>query len=197
MAKHMDISGNSAKGLTIGSSRTKSGRMGGSGIPKYVGAEAEVTRVESGVKIRLKDYRGTTEEIVAEAISDIITNEDGSITFVLPNGREITTDSLKGDPGTLPMYYGTTDEWNAQTGLQSEAGAIYVYTDHAIVDGEEVPGLKLGDGTSYLIDLPFIDAVLWKHINDTNVHITSEEREFWNNKESSRIEGETLILTKL
>ena len=68
-------------------------------MPVYVGAQAKVTRTPEGVKIWLKDYKGETEEIVAEAIADIITNPDGSLLFVLPDGRTILTDSLKGDPG--------------------------------------------------------------------------------------------------
>lgn len=68
-------------------------------MPKYVGAKAEVTRVEGGIRIWLKDYRGETEEIIAEAISDIVTNQDGSLTFVLPDGQEITTGSLAGPAG--------------------------------------------------------------------------------------------------
>lgn len=70
------------------------------GIPKYVGARAEVTRIENGVKIKLVDYTGATEETVYEAIADIVSNDDGSLTFVLPDGREITTDSLTGPAGT-------------------------------------------------------------------------------------------------
>lgn len=68
-------------------------------LMRYIGARAVVTRTEEGVKIWLSDYQGATEEIIAEAIDSIETNDDGSLTFVLPDGREITTDSLKGLPG--------------------------------------------------------------------------------------------------
>ena len=70
-----------------------------SSILKYIGARAKVTRTEEGVKITLTDYQGTTEEIIAEAIESITTNADGSLTFTLPNGQEITTDSLEGPQG--------------------------------------------------------------------------------------------------
>ena len=102
MAKdHITIKGQGTSGLTIkgDSSKRKSQMRGGSGMPVYVGARAEVLRTPEGVLIRLSDYKGTTEEIVAEAIADIITNPDGSLLFVLPDGRTILTDSLKGDPG--------------------------------------------------------------------------------------------------
>ena len=97
MAKdHIDIKGQSTRGLTIkGDSKSRSAQMkGGSGMPVYVGARAEVLRTPDGVLIRLSDYKGTTEEIIAEAIQDIITNPDGSLLFVLPDGRTILTDSL-------------------------------------------------------------------------------------------------------
>ena len=94
------IGGQNARGLSVGGSNRGGVRFsGGGGTPKYVGARAEVLRTPEGVLIRLSDYKGTTEEIIAEAIEDIITNPDGSLLFVLPDGRTILTDSLKGDPG--------------------------------------------------------------------------------------------------
>lgn len=77
--------------------------LNNSSMPKYVGARATVTRTEEGVRIWLKDYQGETTEIVAEAIQDIVTNDDGTLTFILPDGREITTDSLAGEDGFSPI----------------------------------------------------------------------------------------------
>lgn len=94
---HVNRKGNS--NLTIGSSSNANVRTGNTTMPQYVGARAEVTRTGDGVRIWLKDYKGETSEIVAEAISNIISNDDGSLTFVLPDGREITTDSLTGPQG--------------------------------------------------------------------------------------------------
>lgn len=92
---NIDIKGSSAKGIAFKGGKNRSGSIGGNGgMPVYIGARAVVTRTGEGVKITLSDYKGTTEEIVAEAISDVITNQDGSITFILPDGREITTESL-------------------------------------------------------------------------------------------------------
>ena len=85
--------------INVGSQSNPNINTGNTTMPKYVGARAEVTRTENGVRIWLKDYKGETEEIIAEAISDIISNEDGSLTFVLPDDREITTDSLEGPQG--------------------------------------------------------------------------------------------------
>ena len=66
-----------------------------------------------------------------------------------------------------------------------------------------VAGIKIGDGTSYLIDLPFVTdgmtTMLLKHIGDTTIHLTAAEREFWNNKISCYLDNtdsENLILSK-
>ena len=142
--------------------------------PFYVGAEAKVEDIEGGARITCKDKSGTTTAVVYDG-------EKGE----------------KGDTGDLPLYSDTTANWNAQTTLISEAGAMYVYTDHATIGGHNVAGIKLGDGTSYLIDIPFVDAEYHAHAENTDIHITDEERTFWNNKERSLVSGENLILTKL
>ena len=64
----------------------------------------------------------------------------------------------------------------------AKKGYLYVYSDYKQVDNQDVAGIKAGDGTSYLIDMPFLDKPLDEHIADTVKHITSEERTFWNNK---------------
>lgn len=43
-------------------------------------------------------------------------------------------------------------------------------------------GIKIGDGTKTIENLPFIDWFYWDHINDANIHVTAEEKTFWNNK---------------
>ena len=101
----------------------------------------------------------------------------------------------------------TTEEWNKKPSFISEKNILYVYMDYKIVekDGEEIfiPGLKLGDGKSYLIDLPFlnnidsdIDQRLQDHINNNIIHISAEERAFWNNKLNYQLQNENLILNR-
>ena len=54
-----------------------------------------------------------------------------------------------------------------------------------------VPGIKIGDGSAYVVDLPF-------------VNITSEQVNFWNNKVNCYLEteltdegnNETLVFTR-
>lgn len=117
------------------------------------------------------------------------------------------TDEHGGGGSGRPIYYGTTAYWNAQTGLVSEEGAIYIYSDASSVDGGSgntvnIPGMKIGDGAAYVVDLPFMSgsdaAVVENHIADSDMHTTSAEKDFWNNKVSAGIsqsDPENLVLT--
>lgn len=61
----------------------------------------------------------------------------------------------------LIYYSKTKNEWDSDKFLISEKNVIYIYSDYKIIEkqGKEVifPGIKIGDGISYLIDLPFLD----------------------------------------
>lgn len=97
----------------------------------------------------------------------------------------------------------TTEGWNNQPNLIAEAKTIYIYTDYQSETDEKgntvyIPGLKVGDGKAYLIDMPFTDALMVQHINNANIHVTAEEKAFWNNKVRayySTIQDDTLIFT--
>lgn len=98
------------------------------------------------------------------------------------------------------MRFATTEEWNSQREMIAERNVVYVYTDHeTTTDGKPVPGFKVGDGLAYLIDLPFNDDISMGHIQDDTVHVSSADREFWNNKVTAYLnvsDLENLILTK-
>ena len=106
---------------------------------------------------------------------------------------------VKGGYSYSNVRVGTTAEWEAQPLLIGEKNVVYIYTDHLIdEDGNPIPGYKVGDGLGYLGTAPFDDAIMMKHINNTDIHITAEEREFWNNKVSVYIDAdnpERLIFT--
>jgi hypothetical protein len=108
--------------------------------------------------------------------------------------------------GLRGIYYNTKSGWNAQSSLIAEEGAIYIYKDYSTIsDGNEtkdVPALKIGDGTSYLIDMPIVNGdiadLLLEHINNTVIHVSSDDRTFWNNKSSAYLQPnttETLVLS--
>lgn len=102
--------------------------------------------------------------------------------------------------GIVPsrVKFDTTANWNSQRGLVSESNMVYVYTDYKTVDGQYIAGFKVGDGSAYLIDLPFVDEIYARHVNNTTIHITQAEREFWNNKNRAYVslsDLENLVLT--
>lgn len=91
------------------------------------------------------------------------------------------------------VLYNTTSGWNSQVTLLSKANTLYVYTDYKTTDGEDIPGFKVGNGNAYLIDLPFITDWIIPGL------VTTEERNFWNNKVTADIDSndsECLNLSK-
>ena len=81
------------------------------------------------------------------------------------------------------VLYDNTASWNSQPQLISQLGYLYIYSDYK-QDGEgnNIPGIKVGDGNAYLIDLPFSTKLIDEHIANAIIHITQAERDFWNNK---------------
>lgn len=89
----------------------------------------------------------------------------------------------------LPYYTKTTAQWNSQSSLVAQKDVLYIYTDHKTITKNNqtftIPGFKIGDGLTYLIDMPFINVdeeTFLTHINDTTSHITAAERSAWNDK---------------
>ena len=118
-------------------------------------------------------------------------NDKPSLNGVTIEGAKISEDYY------LPkVLFDTTANWATRGTEVSERNTVYVYVDYQTVDGYNVAGIKVGDGLAYITDLPFTDTLMQRHIQDTTIHITQAEREFWNNKERSMIYGENLILTK-
>lgn len=131
----------------------------------------------------------------------------------LVNKPKINSIVLEGDLsardlGLGQIYYDTKSNWNRQPSLIAERAAIYIYSDYQIIYDEVenptyIAGVKIGDGSSYLIDMPFITdemtKLLLSHISNTDVHLTAEEREFWNSKVSCYLDGnniENLVFSK-
>ena len=103
----------------------------------------------------------------------------------------------------LGVRSGTKEYWDSQRSLIGEKNFIYVYTDHQKKTDSwgrvtDIPGIKIGDGKAYLIDLPFVDDIYLSHINDSTIHVTQDEKNRWNNKVRAivtRIDPENLIFT--
>lgn len=92
------------------------------------------------------------------------------------------------------MLTKTKAEWNADPTLMSATNTIYVYSDYREetdpISGDTyyIPRAKIGDGTTYVIDLPF-----------ATMSITEDDITKWNNATSLSVraddETETLIFT--
>lgn len=100
----------------------------------------------------------------------------------------------------------TTQAWNDFVGFIPMKGEIIVYTDrYQTDDGVDVPGIKIGDGKAYLIDLPFVDPKdserileeLREHTNNNDIHVSDADREKWNdsNHFEAIVESEILIMS--
>ena len=96
----------------------------------------------------------------------------------------------------------TTENWNRKLTFVPENGEIIVYSDYdeKEVDGTmvDVPNFKIGDGLAYCIDLPFVNdnirLTLSAHLDNDTIHVTQEEKTYWNNKLDCEVSGERLIL---
>lgn len=136
------------------------------------------------------------------------TNYNKLLNKPIINGVTLEGSLILSQLGLRAIYYDTTANWDAQASLVSEEGALYIYSDHQVItDGAGnvayIPGIRIGDGSSYLRDLAFlsgdITAAFYEHINNMSVHVTPLEKEFWNHKVSSYLEvgdTENLVLSK-
>lgn len=124
-----------------------------------------------------------TTAFVQSAIADIPGGTDTKYTLtrdhytVILTGTDSTVQEI-----TLPIYYDTKERWATKTTLVSEMGALYVYSNYQQHEGVDIPGIKIGDGLAFVVDLPFIDEIYREHILNTYIHVTQAEKEFWNNK---------------
>ena len=87
------------------------------------------------------------------------------------------------------IFSNTTAGWNSQPQLVSLKDALYVYTDYSNDGGVDIPAFKVGDGTTYVVDLPF----------SYTGSVTQEQIEFWNNKVTAFIDPSNpsrLVLSK-
>lgn len=104
------------------------------------------------------------------------------------------------------LIIGTTAQLNSDISYIPQKGEVRLYLDKTTItqDGQTItiPGIKVGDGLAYGVDLPFLgDDILQQlldHIANTSLHITQQERIFWNNKINceEEVSEETLILNR-
>lgn len=109
--------------------------------------------------------------------------------------------NVVGDITGKNIMIGTTQEWSSHSTYSAPSGTIVIYTDHGeittTVNDQEVrkkvPGIKIADGSTPIIDLPFVGddefAVIYEeintfhgHINNSTIHVTSADKTKWNAK---------------
>lgn len=107
---------------------------------------------------------------------------------LLHNKPSIEGVELKGnkkleDFGIPYVFYGTREQFDSDPTLITIEKAIYVYWDYQKdSEGNDIPGIKVGDGKGYLIDAPFADSLYYSHIRDMVIHVTQEDRDRWDEK---------------
>lgn len=79
------------------------------------------------------------------------------------------------------IFYDTTENWNSHPEILAQRAAIYVYSNARIYEGVPIPDIKIGNGNSYLIDLPFIDSDILSVINNYTP-VSQEDKMRWDNK---------------
>lgn len=77
------------------------------------------------------------------------------------NGTPLVGDISLPQLGLRGIYYDKTENWNKQLDFIGQEGGIYIYSDYRVKtddNGNEVkiPNIKIGDGTTPLVDAPFI-----------------------------------------
>lgn len=106
----------------------------------------------------------------------------------------------------LNFYSDTVEGWKSKIYYVAEKNTMYIYIDYKKDEDQDfyIPGIKLGDGKTYLIDLPFlnninsdIDKQILQHVKNKDIHITSQQRLFWNNKLNLTIDNENLVFNRL
>ena len=86
----------------------------------------------------------------------------------------------------IPIFV-TPDKVEIMKSIKPELGQLVIFTnlrERTKSDGTTITsaGIKVGDGNTTIEQLPFIDWFYWDHINDKNIHVTAEQKTFWNNK---------------
>ena len=83
------------------------------------------------------------------------------------------------------IKHDTTENWNNAVGFIPLKGEVIIYEDYTDLDGTVRPNVKVGDGTTYVQDLPFLAEIpeeITDHINNNLIHVTAEEKALWNHK---------------
>lgn len=128
-------------------------------------------------------YLNTVPEIVKHLDATFGIKSGIDISIQSPPFTNAEFGSIYVVEGQCKVLYATTETWNSQPDYKSLRGYIYIYSDYRKDSiGNDLAGIKVGDGNSYLIDLPFLDDIYFAHVTDAIVHVTPKDKESWNKK---------------
>lgn len=161
--------------------------------------------IHSVEPIKLSLREANTSRVNISTPVSIVTGDYNALTG-LPSINGVT---VKGALTYIDLFLAkssvnTKQYWNSHGTYIPERGEIVIYQDRITVDNVDYPGIKIGDGTTYLIDLPFLGddtteqllSVIYAHISDTSIHVTPEEKTFWNNKLNCVVDNGNLIFDR-
>lgn len=85
------------------------------------------------------------------------------------------------------IKFGTKAYWQEHRDYVPARGELIIVTDYEEdTNGDDIPAIKVGDGSAYGIDLPIVSKdlknLIDQHIADNDRHVNDGERIFWNNK---------------
>ena len=150
-------------------------------------------------KVIFKVFRGKAEDMPVERHNGYVyfTTDEGKLYIDAKVDGIVKRTLINDNKGGV--LSNTKLGWNSQPSLISEKDVIYVYTDYQQdSEGHNIPGIKIGDGQAYLIDIAFSDEAMMQHINNKDIHVTPQQKQFWNNKircQSEEIQDQRLIFT--
>lgn len=91
----------------------------------------------------------------------------------------------------IQSRHDTTAKWTqVASTFKPLAGEIIIYDDwKSYTEGETtvmVPGIKIGNGNDFLGSIPFINVIieadLSAHVNNSDIHVTTDDKAKWNSK---------------
>ena len=158
--------------------------------------------MESNIKIDLRAPESLTLGISGDQPHNILLQHPAGGTKDynrLINRPQINSVTLSGNqtPADLGlMSENTAAGWAVMPDYVPKAGEICLYSDAAKI--------KIGDGSAFIVDLPFIGEqdiqtlreALQRHMEDMTAHVAEREKEFWNNKLNYEVSGDTLVLNR-
>lgn len=156
-----------------------------------------------GLKVKLHGTSTLSTSIKdanVESIKLVTSSDSGTRNYDrLTNKPSINEVTLIGNKTSEDLHIvseNTSSGWNEKSTYVPKRGEICLYSDTMTI--------KIGDGSVPIIDLPFVKDdqtqtildTLLKHINNSEVHVTQEEKQFWSNKLNYVIDDEELIFNR-